>query len=113
MRTLNTFARLAADHGLTAIEQCVWFHLWVRAYWPDDAVTLSALKIAEMCRISKRQVVRVIKRLADTRFLVVTTRGGVGRGPSTYRLYPAPYPEPRLGADQASVRNYPLDCGTA
>lgn len=91
MRSVKTFARAAARSGLTVYDQAVWFHLWVRAYWPDDVVTLSALRLAESANISKREVVRAIGRLAEARFLVVTTRGGLGRGPSTYRLYPAPH----------------------
>src|SRR5262245_33102100 len=94
MRTLNTFARVAAAAGLSATEQCVWFHLWVRGSWPLDVVTLSVLRIAEASAVSKRQVIQAMGRLAAARFLVVTTRGGLGRGPSTYRLYPAPYHTP-------------------
>ena len=91
MRSVRTFARVATSRGLTVYDQAVWFHLWVRAYWPDDVVTLSALRIAELSNISEREVKRAIGRLAEARFLVVTTRGGLGRGPSTYRLYAAPF----------------------
>jgi len=92
MKSVKTFARTAASYGLSVYDQAVWFHLWVRAYWPNDVVTLSELQVAGLANISKREVVRAIGRLADARFLVVTTRGGLGRGPSTYRLYPAPHP---------------------
>jgi hypothetical protein len=110
MRTLNTFARVAAAHGLTAAEQVVWVHLWVRAYWPLDVVTLSVLKIEELSGVSKRQVIRATKRLAAARFLVVTTRGGLGRGPSTYRLYPAPFKEPKAAAAGRGKSRPPGPC---
>ena len=90
MRGVKAFAGTAARHELSVYDQCVWFHLWVRAYWPDDVVTLSVLRLAELANISKREVVRTIGRLAAAGYLVVTTRGGLGRGPSTYRLYTAP-----------------------
>jgi DNA-binding MarR family transcriptional regulator len=71
---------------LTRSEIAAWLILWRDSR--DGIARTSLAGIADRGGYSERQAVRVIKQLEKAGLLVVVSRGGLGRGPSVYRVTP-------------------------
>lgn len=54
-------------------------------------------RVADKCGVSEKTVSRSVRRLASTGVLSVVSKGGNGRGPTTYRIMP--------NVTNASIRN--------
>lgn len=85
---LNAFV----DGGMADLsrgELATWFILY-RDSKRDGIATTAAGDIARRAGIDRRSVIRALKRLQDRRMLQVIRRGGLNRGPSSYRVFPFP-----------------------
>jgi hypothetical protein len=71
---------------LTRSEMVAWLILWRDSR--DGIARTSLVRVAERCGCSTRQAVRAIKKLADAGLVTVVSRGGLGCGPSVYRMTP-------------------------
>jgi hypothetical protein len=60
---------------------------------PDGVARASVNDIADRGGIGRRSVLRALKRLERLRMLQVVQRGGLNRGPSSYRVFPYPAPD--------------------
>jgi DNA-binding MarR family transcriptional regulator len=74
---------------LSRAELAVWLVLY-RDTKPDDTATTSVEDLARRAGVDRRSVIRALKRLQDRRMLQVLHRGGLNRGPSSYRVFPFP-----------------------
>jgi hypothetical protein len=73
---------------LSRAELAVWLTLY-RDTKPDGTARVSADGIARRAGVDRRTVLRALKRLEhDRKMLKVLRRGGLNRGPSTYRVFP-------------------------
>jgi hypothetical protein len=83
---INTFA----DHtlaGLRRAEVAVWVLLW-RDTRPDGLARTAQTDLARRAGVNGRTVKRAIQRLQRAGLVTVVRRGGLFRGPSTYRVNP-------------------------
>ena len=83
---LNTFVDFTAA-GLRRSDIVVWLVLY-RDTKKDGTARTSQADIARRGGICSRTVLRAIRRLCRGGLLTVVYRGGLRRGPSTYRVYP-------------------------
>jgi DNA-binding MarR family transcriptional regulator len=85
---LNAFV----DSGmanLSRAELAVWLILYRDS--KRDGIARSAVgDLARRAGIDRRSVLRALKRLRDRRMLRLLRRGGLNRGPSSYRVFPFP-----------------------
>jgi hypothetical protein len=75
--------------GLTRAELVVWLCLY-RDTKPNDEARASLDDIARRAGIDRRSVARAIGGLRGRNMLQTVRRGGLNKGPSTYRVYPYP-----------------------
>lgn len=68
-------------------EILVWLLLY-RDTKPNGLASTSQADLARRAGITTRTVERAICRLEEHELIEVVRRGGIGRGPSTYRVYP-------------------------
>jgi DNA-binding MarR family transcriptional regulator len=88
--TLNGFVDEGMRH-LTPFESAVWLVLY-RDTKPDGIARTAVDDIAERAGMGRRTVLRSLKSLEVKRMVRVVRRGGLNRGPSTYRVFPYPAP---------------------
>jgi hypothetical protein len=75
--------------GLGRAELAVWLILYRDT--KRDGIALTAVgDLARRAGIDRRSVIRALKRLQARRMLQVLRRGGLNRGPSSYRVFPFP-----------------------
>jgi hypothetical protein len=85
---LNAFV----DSGMAELsraELAVWLILY-RDTKRDGSARTSVDDLAQRAGIDRRNILRALKRLQDRRMLRVLRRGGLNRGPSSYRVFPFP-----------------------
>ena len=90
-RTKNRFAVFnafidVAMRTVSTTEAAVWFVLY-RETKPNGVAKVSQRQIAEAVGVDERTVRRAIDRLRDLGLIEVARRGGIGRGPSSYRVF--------------------------
>jgi predicted DNA-binding transcriptional regulator len=73
---------------LTRNEIAVWLLLYRDT--KDGTARTSQADLARRAGVSDRTVRNVLRQLARKRLLRVAHRGGIGRGPSRYRIRPLP-----------------------
>jgi DNA-binding Lrp family transcriptional regulator len=73
--------------ALSPTDALVWLALYRHAR-PDRTACVSFGRLAEMVGVSRRTVIRSIRRLRDRRLLKRFQRGGRDRGSNAYRLFP-------------------------
>lgn len=81
---INTFA----DHTLRRLgraELAVWLLLW-RDTKPDGVARTAQADLARRAGVNARTVGRAIVKLRTAGLIEVIARGGLGRGPSSYRV---------------------------
>jgi predicted transcriptional regulator len=83
---LNAFWDRTA-RALPQTEALVWLALYRHAR-PDRSACVSFGRLAEMVGVSRRTVMRAIRRLMDGRLLKRVQRGGPDRGSNAYKLFP-------------------------
>ena len=86
-KLLNTFVDFSARE-LRRNELLVWLILYRDAR--EGIATTGQTDLARRAGVSKRTVIRSLRRLADLGLLSVVRRGGLRRGPSAYRVRPLP-----------------------
>jgi hypothetical protein len=84
-RTLNAFVDFTAG-GLRRNELLVWLILYRDTR--DGVARTSQADLARRAGVSKRTVIRVVRKLVDRGLLVVVYRGSIQQGPSGYRVLP-------------------------
>jgi hypothetical protein len=89
--TLNAFVDTGARH-LSPSGQAVWLVLF-RDTKQNGLARTAVDDIAERTGLGRRTVLRSLKALASKRMLQTMRRGGLNRGPSSYRIFPFPVPE--------------------
>jgi DNA-binding MarR family transcriptional regulator len=85
---LNAFV----DQGMSDLsrsELAVWLILY-RDTRPNGTARASLIDLARRAGIDRQTAARAIGRLAGRKMLQVLRRGGLNRGPSTYRVFPYP-----------------------
>ena len=85
---LNAFV----DEGLKRLkpaEAVVWTVLY-RDTKPDGTARTAVEDLARRAGFSRHTVLRALKQLERKRMLQVVRRGGLNRGPSSYRVFPFP-----------------------
>jgi DNA-binding MarR family transcriptional regulator len=87
---LNTFVDQSM-RALSRSELAVWLCLY-RDTKPSGTVTLSLDDLAERCGLNRQTAWRAVASLKRGRLLKIVKKGGLNRGPTTYRV--APYPMP-------------------
>lgn len=87
-RTINTFADCTLAE-LGRAEVAVWLLLW-RDTKLDGLATAAQADLARRAGTTPRTVERAIGSLEQRGLLTVVRRGGLRRGPSTYRVHPLP-----------------------
>jgi hypothetical protein len=88
---LNAFV----DEGMSRLsphEAVTWLVLY-RDVKPDGTARTAVDDIAGRAGIGRRTVLRALKNLEQLRMIKVVRRGGLNRGPSSYRVFPFPAPE--------------------
>lgn len=75
--------------GLSRSELAAWLVLY-RDTRPDGTARASLDDIARRAGIDRQTASRAVGRLARRKMLQVIRRGGLNRGPSTYRVFPYP-----------------------
>lgn len=85
--TLNAFAD-ATLRDLDRAEIAVWLLLF-RDTKPEGLARTSQADLARRAGVTTRTVERSIRKLARAGLLTLVHRGGLSRGPSTYRIHPA------------------------
>jgi len=83
---LNAFWDRTAK-ALPRTDALVWLALYRHAR-PDRTACVSFGRLAEMVGVSRRTVMRSIRRLRDRRLLKRVRRGGPDRGSNAYKLLP-------------------------
>jgi DNA-binding MarR family transcriptional regulator len=86
--TFNAFV----DEGmanLTRSEVNVWLVLY-RDTKPEGTARTSLADIARRAGIDRQTASRAVTSLRQRKMLQIIRRGGLNRGPSTYRVYPFP-----------------------
>jgi DNA-binding MarR family transcriptional regulator len=86
-QVLNAFVDRAMA-GLTRAEVAVWLVLY-----RDSREGVARTSLADMARrggMEKRTVLRAVRRLEGRGLLEVVRRGGLSRGPSSYRVRAVP-----------------------
>ena len=78
--------------GLAPSEAVVWLILY-RDAKPSGLARTAIDDIAQRGGLGRRTVLRALKALEAKRMLRVVRRGGLNRGPSSYRLFPFPAPD--------------------
>jgi DNA-binding transcriptional ArsR family regulator len=86
-KLLNAFVDFSARE-LRRNELLVWLILYRDTR--DGVASTAQADLARRAGISKRTVIRTLRRLADLGLLTVVRRGGLRRGPSAYRVRPLP-----------------------
>jgi biotin operon repressor len=86
---LNAFVD-AGMAGLSKVEALTWLVLYRDTR--DGTACTSEENIAARIGCSKRAVVKAVGRLRQCGLLVQVFKGGLFRGPSRYRVWPAPKP---------------------
>lgn len=85
---LNGFVDVSM-RTVTTTDAVVWFVLY-RETKPNGVAKVSQKQIADVVGVDERTVRRAIERLRAAGLLVVSRRGGIGRGASCYRVRDAP-----------------------
>jgi DNA-binding MarR family transcriptional regulator len=75
---------------LSRAELAVWLCLFRDTRQPDSIARTAVKDIARRAGIDRRTVLRALKQLEARRMLQVVRRGGLNRGPSSYRVFPYP-----------------------
>jgi hypothetical protein len=89
-RTINNFLDYSA-RALTPTESLAWVILWRDSR--DGLARTSQSYLADRAGINQRTARRAIDKLCEVGLLPRVRRGGVGRGPSVYRVRPVPAEE--------------------
>jgi hypothetical protein len=85
---LNAFVDFTLA-GLTRNEIAVWLVLY-RDTQPDGTARTSQADLARRAGTSDRTVRNVLRGLTGKGLVRIVYRGGIGRGPSRYRIRPLP-----------------------
>jgi hypothetical protein len=94
-QVINAFA----DHTLAVLnraEMAVWVLLW-RDTRPNGLARASQADLARRAGVNARTVKRAISSLQKSGLVTVVRRGGLFRGPSTYRVNPLKGPARQAG----------------
>jgi hypothetical protein len=86
-RTINSFVDFTM-RDLSRAEALVWLILWRDTR--DGLARTSQADLARRAGVDERTARRAITRLGKMGLLTCAYRGGLSRGPSTYRVDPAP-----------------------
>jgi hypothetical protein len=81
---INRFADFALA-GLSRAEVCVWLLLW-RDTKPDGLARTSQADLARRAGTNVRTMKRAVQRLTGLGLIRIVHRGGLRKGPSTYRV---------------------------
>lgn len=87
-QTINAFVDMTL-RDLDRNELAVWLLLW-RDTKPNGLAKTSQTDLAKRAGVSTRTVERAVRRLLNRGLLQLSRRGGVNRGPSTYRVVALP-----------------------
>ncbi len=85
---LNCFVDSSARMVSTTAQAC-WLVLF-RETKQDGLATVSHQQIAECIGMDRKTATRALQRLEATGLLTVVRRGGLRRGPGTYRIHATP-----------------------
>jgi hypothetical protein len=94
-QVINAFADYTLA-GLSRAEMAVWVLLW-RDTRPNGLARASQADLARRAGVNDRTVKRAIRSLRQSGLLTVVHRGGLFRGPSTYRVNPLKGPARQAG----------------
>jgi hypothetical protein len=86
---LNAFV----DGGMAELsrgELVVWLVLYRDAKPPDGVARTAVADLARRAGIGRSTALRALKQLEGRRMLRIVRRGGLNRGPSSYRVFPYP-----------------------
>jgi hypothetical protein len=89
-RTINNFLDYSAQY-LTPTEALVWVLLWRDAR--EGLARTAQSYLASRAGVNVRTARRAVERLREVRLLTRKRQGGIGRGPSVYRIHPVPTEE--------------------
>ena len=70
---------------LTRAAVCVWLTLY-RDTKPDGLARTGVADLAKRAECDRSTVIRALRLLVEGGHLEIVRRGGIGRGPSTYRV---------------------------
>jgi hypothetical protein len=83
---INAFIDATMAH-LTPTERAVWLTLW-RDTKPNGLARTSQASLAGRAGVTDRAVRKALRQLEGRGLVCVVHRGGLRRGPSSYRVFP-------------------------